>query len=590
MWAPQPDVAEHMLRLLNITNFATISHLELELGPGLTALTGETGAGKSIIVDALGILLGGKADAMVIRSGATQARVEGIVTLVDSLRARVAAELPELGLDPSDDEMVVAREINIEGKNVCRIGGRIVPLRSLEALGQHLVDIHGQSQHLSLYRVREHVDILDRYAGLGELRSQVAQSVGQLRAIRKQIADILRSERDRAQRVDLLQYQVQEIEGAALAPGEDDQLATERTLVANAERLLALASDVYEGLYERDGSALELLSAAARDIAQLAKLDPTLATARETAESLQYQAEDLAQTLRAYRDTINHSPERLQQLEERLEHIDRLKRKYGDSVAEIMGYALKASEELDQLAHSEERALELKGREESLLKEAGELAGALSTARQNAALRLSEEIERELAELAMQRTRFGVDIQQRPAEDGLPTSSGEALLAFNATGVDHVEFLMSPNPGEPLRPLARIASGGEAARLMLAIKSIVFAADEVPTLVFDEVDAGIGGRIGSVVGRKLEGIARQHQVLCVTHLPQIACFADQHIRVVKSIEDDRTLTSLESLAGAARITEISLMLGSETQASLRSAEEMLQQASEWKNSAARRSL
>ncbi|PZC48863.1 MAG: DNA repair protein RecN (Recombination protein N) [Chloroflexi bacterium] len=579
-----------MLRLLNITNFATISHLELELGPGLTALTGETGAGKSIIVDALGILLGGKADAMVIRSGATQARVEGIVTLADSLRARMAAEIPELGLDPSDDEMVVAREINIEGKNVCRIGGRIVPLKSLEALGQHLVDIHGQSQHLSLYRVREHVDILDRYAGLGELRSQVAKSVGRLRSVRKQIADILQSERDRAQRIDLLQYQVQEIEAAALVPSEDDQLATEQTLVANAERLLTLASDVYEALHERDGAALDLLSAAARDIAQLEKLDPTLAAVRETAEGLQFQVEDLAQTIRSYRDTINHSPERLQQIEERLEHIDRLKRKYGVSVAEIMEYALRASEELDQLAHGEERALELKEKEESLLKEAGELAGALSTSRQDAALRMSEEIERELAELAMQRTRFGVDIQQRPAEDGLSTRSGAAPVAFDATGVDRIEFLMSPNPGEPLRPLARIASGGEAARLMLAIKSIVFAADEVPTLVFDEVDAGIGGRIGSVVGQKLEGIAKQHQVLCVTHLPQIACFADQHIRVVKGIEDDRTLTSLEPLEGTARITEISQMLGSETQASLRSAEEMLQQASEWKNSTEKRLL
>lgn len=579
-----------MLRLLNITNFATISHLELELGSGLTALTGETGAGKSIIVDALGILLGGKADAMVIRSGAAQARVEGIVTLADSLRARMAAELPELGLDPSDDEMVVAREINVEGKNVCRVAGRIVPLRSLEALGQHLVDIHGQSQHLSLYRVREHVDILDRYAGLGELRSQVAQAVGQLRSVRKQIADILQSERDRAQRIDLLQYQVQEIEAAALVPGEDIQLATERTLVANAERLLTLASEVYENLRERDGAALDLLSAAARDIAQLERLDPSLTAARETAESLQYQAEDLAQTIRSYRDNVNHSPERLQQIEERLDLIDRLKRKYGDSVAEIIAYALKASDELDQLAHGEERALELKENEEILLRETGELAGVLSEARQEAALRMSEEIEKELAELAMQRTRFGVDIQQRPAEDGLPTNSGGALLAFDATGVDRVEFLMSPNPGEPLRPLARIASGGEAARLMLAIKSIVFAADEVPTLVFDEVDAGIGGRIGSVVGQKLEGIARQHQVLCVTHLPQIACFADQHVKVVKGVEDDRTMTSLEQLEGKARVIEIGQMLGSETQASLRSAEEMLQHASEWKNSTAKRLL
>ncbi len=571
-----------MLRLLSIANFATIERLDLELGPGLTVLTGETGAGKSIIVDALSLLVGGRADGGVVRSGAAQARVEGVLELDEDLRKRLASEIPELGLDDGGDELVLAREINVEGKNLCRIGGRIAPARTLEALGQRLADIHGQSQHLSLYRVREHLDILDRFAGLAELRSSMGVLAGRLRGVRKDLAGVFKGERERVQRIDLLQYQVRDIEAAGLSPEEDEQLAAKRDLANNAEQLLSLASEAYDALRDREGSALDLLGAVVKDIGRLEKLDPSLAAARETAEGLLYQAEDLAQSLRSYRDNIDHNPERLQQIEERLDQIDRLKRKYGDSLAEVIAFAEQASLELEQLTHGEEQRRRLEKEEQALLAQAGETAHALSQARQEAAQRMAAAIERQLADLAMQRTRFGVDIQQRPADDGLPAGTDGAPLAFDATGVDRVEFLVSPNPGEPLRPLARTASGGEAARLMLAIRSILYAADQVPTLVFDEVDAGIGGRIGSVVGQKLKSIAGRRQVLCVTHLPQIACFADRHVRVVKDIEGDGTTTSVELLEGADRVKEIGQMLGSETEAALRSAEEMLRQAAEWK--------
>ncbi len=571
-----------MLRLLSISNFATIERLDLELGPGLTVLTGETGAGKSIIVDALSLLVGGRADGGVVRSGAIQARVEGVLELDGDLRKRLASEIPEFGLDDGDNELVLAREINVEGKNLCRIGGRIAPVRTLEALGQRLADIHGQSQHLSLYRVREHLDILDRFAGLPELRSSMGALAGRLRGVRKDLASVFQGERERAQRIDLLQYQVRDIEAAGLSPEEDEQLAAKRDLANNAEQLLSLASEAYDALRDREGSALDLLGAVVRDIGRLEKLDPSLAAARETAEGLLYQAEDMAQTLRSYRDNIDHNPERLQQIEERLDQIDRLKRKYGDSLAEVIVFAEQASLELEQLTHGEEQRRRLEKEEQALLVQAGETAHALSQARQEAAQRMAAAIERQLADLAMQRTRFGVDIQQRPADDGLPAGADSAPLAFDATGVDRVEFLVSPNPGEPLRPLARTASGGEAARLMLAIRSILYAADQVPTLVFDEVDAGIGGRIGSVVGQKLKSIAGRRQVLCVTHLPQIACFADRHVRVVKDIEGDGTTTSVELLEGNDRVKEIGQMLGSETEAALRSAEEMLRQAAEWK--------
>ena len=571
-----------MLRLLSIANFATIERLDLELGPGLTVLTGETGAGKSIIVDALSLLVGGRADGGVVRSGAAQARVEGVLELDEGLRKRLASEIPELGLDDGDNELVLAREINVEGKNLCRIGGRIAPVRTLEALGQRLADIHGQSQHLSLYRVREHLDILDRFAGLAELRSSMGALAGRLRGVRKDLAGVFQGERERVQRIDLLQYQVRDIEAADLSPEEDEQLAAKRDLANNAEQLLSLASEAYDALRDREGSALDLLGAVVRDIGRLEKLDPSLAAARETAEGLLYQAEDLAQSLRSYRDNIDHNPERLQQIEERLDQIDRLKRKYGDSLAEVIAFAEQASLELEQLTHGEEQRRRLEKEEQALLVQAGETAHALSQARQEAAQRMAAAIERQLADLAMQRTRFGVDIQQRPADDGLPAGTDGAPLAFDATGVDRVEFLVSPNPGEPLRPLARTASGGEAARLMLAIRSILYAADQVPTLVFDEVDAGIGGRIGSVVGQKLKSIAGRRQVLCVTHLPQIACFADRHVRVVKDIEGDGTTTSVDLLEGNDRVKEIGQMLGSETEAALRSAEEMLRQAAEWK--------
>ena len=423
-----------MLRLLSIANFATIERLDLELGPGLTVLTGETGAGKSIIVDALSLLVGGRADGGVVRSGAAQARVEGVLELDEDLRKRLASEIPELGLDDGGDDLVLAREINVEGKNLCRIGGRIAPARTLEALGQRLADIHGQSQHLSLYRVREHLDILDRFAGLAELRSSMGVLADRLRKVRKDLAGVVQGERERAQRLDLLQYQVQDIEAAGLSPEEDEQLAAKRDLANNAEQLLSLASEAYDALRDREGSALDLLGAVVRGIGRLEKLDPSLAAARETAEGLLYQAEDLAQSLRSYRDNIDHNPERLQQIEERLDQIDRLKRKYGDSLAEVIAFAEQASLELEQLTHGEEQRRRLEKEEQALLVQAGETAHALSQARQEAAQRMAAAIERQLADLAMQRTRFGVDIQQHPADDGLPAGADGAPPGLRRQG------------------------------------------------------------------------------------------------------------------------------------------------------------
>ena len=577
-----------MLRLLSVTNFATIEQLEIDLAANFNVLTGETGAGKSIIVDAVSLLLGGRADVGMVRSGARQARVEGVFVLGSGLLEAVGGGRDEYGSEARDEELILAREVNLSGRNTCRVNGRIVPLRALSALAENLVDIHGQNEHLSLLRVREHMDILDKYGGLGELRSEVGGRVGELMEVRGEIEELGRREREYAQRVDFLKYQVEEISDADLRPGEDEELTMERDRIANAERIISLSDQAYRALYEgfdQQQSAVDLVGQVSRDLGQLQQLDPSLEPSLESAEALSSQLEELARSLRGYRDGIVYSPERLQELEDRLEVIRGLKRKYGGSIEEVLAFGKKAASELDKLYHSEERAEELRARELELRREAGDWAGRLSEGRREAGERLAKAIQEEASGLAMEHAQVVVDITQVEAEDGLPVSQDgerERMLAFSGSGVDSVEFMISLNPGEPPRPLAKVASGGEASRLMLAIKTILSTADEVPILVFDEVDAGIGGRVGGVVGRKLWGLSKNHQVLCVTHLPQIACYADNHVRVIKTMSRERTATSVEALDEEGRVEEVSQMLGSWGGAGRRTAQEMLEEAGRWK--------
>ncbi len=587
-----------MLRLLSVTNFATIEQLEMELAPGFNVLTGETGAGKSIIVDALSLLLGGRADGGMVRSGARQSRIEGIFQLNGDLTQKINVALGEYEIDGSEEELILAREVNLDGRNTCRVNGRIVPLRLLNTLSEHLVDIHGQNQHLSLFRVREHVDILDQYGGLWQLRAQVAQQVRRLLEVRRELDRLRTDEQELAQRVDFLRYQVEEIGAANLRPAEDETLALERDRVANAERIIKLSDHAYRALYDsldREESVMDLLGQVAQDLAQLEQLDPSLSQDRESVDALTHQVDELARTLRSYRDSIEYNPDRLQELEGRLDLIRGLKRKYGSTIEEILAFAERASEDLERLSHSEERTEELKSLEIELREQVGRLAGQLSEARRHSAKHLADSIEEEVAGLAVEHAQVYVDIRQADSEDGVPVGTGDSgpystlpggesirCFAFNGTGIDSVEFLISLNLGEPPRPLARIASGGEASRLMLAIKTILSIADRIPILVFDEVDAGIGGRIGSVLGRKLWGLSRSHQVLCVTHLPQIACYADYHTKVIKLASRDRTMTSVEMLADETRVTELSRMLGSDSGVTRSNALEMLEQAVSWK--------
>ena len=590
-----------MLRLLSITNFATIEQLEIELAPSLSVLTGETGAGKSIIVDALSLLLGGRADVGMVRSGARQSRVEGIFLLSGDISQKIKVALNEYEIDVGEEEIILAREVNLDGRNTCRVNGRIVPLRLLSTLAQHLVDIHGQNQHLSLLRVREHMDILDKYGGLWQLRTEVAEWARQLTEVRQELDRLREDEAEVAQRVDFLRYQVGEISTANLRPTEYDDLTLERDRVANAERIITLSDHAYRALYDGiDGqeSVMDLIGQVSKDLSQLEQLDSSLSENFESVDALVHQVDELARVLRRCRDGIEYSPDRLQELEERLDLINGLKRKYGSTIGEILAFGERSSQELGKLYHSEERAEELKSREMDLRKQVGRLAGQLSEARQQAARRLADAIQEEAAGLALGHVQLLVDIRQSDSEDGVPVGTadpvpyatpplvGESVkhLAFNRTGIDSVEFLISLNPGEPPRPLARIASGGEASRLMLAIKTILSTADQIPILVFDEIDAGIGGRVGSILGQKLWDLSRNHQVLCVTHLPQIACYADHHTQVTKLASHDRAVTSVEVLDGEARVTELSQMLGSHSGATRTNALEMLQQANSWKES------
>lgn len=565
-----------MLSELTITNFAIIDRLQLALTPGLTVVTGETGAGKSIIIDAVSTLLGGRADPEFIRAGTEGARVEGIFELPSTLREELTSLLQEQGLEADEGKLILAREINRSGRNMCRVNGRAVPLTIFSQLGEQLVDIHGQSEHLSLLRIKEHLNFLDRYAELQAQRAAVAACVRELRQVRTELDRLQRDERELARRADLLQFQVNEIHAAALEPHEEADLLAERRLLSNAERLSTLANDAFQKLgggSEERRSITDLLGQALRDLTELEKLDPKIAAQRQVVEEASYQLEDVARTLRAYRDGVEFNSVRLEAVEERLALIHGLTRKYGNSIPEVLSFAQQAAQELNDITHNEERVAELHEQETRLVAEAGARAAALSTARRAAGQRLATGVERELDELSMKNAQFVVNCQWKAEPNGLLVEGKR--YTFDLSGIDNIEFLISPNVGEPPKPLVKIASGGETSRLMLALKVVLSAADQTPTLIFDEIDQGIGGRVGGIVGRKLWGLTAEHQVLCVTHLPQLACYGDTHLQVDKAEMEGRTVTRVRTLEGTERLEELSAMLGGPaSKARLHNAEEM----------------
>jgi len=572
-------------RLLELTirDFAIIESLHIDWARELSVLTGETGAGKSIVIDALGAALGDRADSNWVRDGAERAFVEAIFS-VPAGDARLRAALGELGC-PEDDLLILARDI-YPGRSVSRVNGRAVPAATVQQLGERLVDVHSQAFHLSLLRVREHLEILDRYAALGAARGAMTEAARALRAVRRQMEQLEDERRQGEREAGLLRHEVDEIDAAAVREGEEVELEAARSRLRHAQRLRQLAADAHGALHgtEEAEGAVGLLGDAALKLEEIRVLDPGFNRADERLTELMDLAEDLSRELRRYADAVEQDAGALPDLEERLLALADLKRKYGPTVGDVLAYRERAAARLDAVEHHEERLGELRAQEAEHRRATEAAAAALSAARAAAARRLEAAVEAELEELGMAGSAFVVSIDHRPDPEGVSLNGRGDRVAFDETGADRVEFLISANAGEAPRPLARIASGGELARLMLALKSALAVVDETPVLVFDELDQGVGGRMGHAIGEKLWRVSRLHQVLCITHLAQVAAYADAHYVAGKRLDDGRTVATVERLGDGDRVDELTAMLAGANagEAARRNAEELLERVAEWK--------
>jgi len=554
-----------MLAELYIRNFAIIDEVRIRFGSGLNVLTGETGAGKSIILDAMALVLGHRADTSMVRGGSAQAQIEASFELSTDLFSEIGKLLTAEGLENGQDRwLILAREVRITGRNICRVNGRAVSLAFLNQLGDRLVDIHGQGDHLSLLKPRTHLPLLDAYSLLETKRFAFSEMVDDLNRLRGELDNLRRNERALLQRADLLNFQVQEIESASLSLDEEVTLRAERNRLSNVEQLIQFTRSslaFLTGHEDEATSIINMMGQSEREIIRLARLDPDRNALLEQYQDLGYRLNDIISELLDYQDKLDFDPGRLNYIEGRLELISRLKRKYGGDVSLVLERLSLAKVELEGITHSEERIEELTRQENALLKKAGALAQLLSSQRQESSLKLSTAIEHELNDLKMERARFRVEFSRSTDNDGVFVDGDR--FRFDETGIDKLEFLVSANPGEEEKPLAKVASGGETSRLMLALKTVLASADSTPTLIFDEIDQGIGGQVGDIVGRKLWRLTAdsRHQVIVVTHLPQLSGYADTHFHVSKHIAQGRTVTAVKELVHDERIEELVFMLG-----------------------------
>jgi len=565
-----------MLKELNIKNFAIIDQLRVEFTPGLNAFTGETGAGKSIVVDALNLALGERANADLIRTGCQEAVVEADFELDSRSLKDVSTLLAEQGIElQANEDLIVRRVLSSSGKNKVYINGSLANLTALAALGAVLADIHGQHEHQSLLAIERQMEMLDSFGDLDSLREEVAAVYARLMDVRKELAKLETGERDRAQREDILRFQKNEIDAAMLKPGEDLELANMQKVLANSERLAALCTMVDEALYSSDDSVVTMLIKSINGLKDIVEIDKKLSGAVDLCESARAQIEEATRELSSYSSGMEFDPEQLEQVGDRLDLIHKLKKKYGNTIEEILEFGARAGAELDRMERSIEEIERLKSKIQAIKFGLTDKVNELTKKRGVAAIDLEKKVEAELAHLGMKKTTFTLKITQEPGGD---TLDGHKI---DPRGADRVEFLISPNPGEEPKPLAKIASGGELSRIMLALKSILVEGDRIPTVVFDEVDAGIGGAIAEEVGKKLKRIAAKRQVFCITHLPQIASMADSHYGVSKSVKKDRTSTEVHLLEQKERVDEIARMLGGKiiTEATIKHAEEMMERGS-----------
>ena len=547
-----------MLSLLHIENIAVIECADISFDSGFNILTGETGAGKSIVIDAISAVLGKRAYRDMIRTGTNKASVRAVFT-----------DIPEISwfadhAVPYDPETIVHREIYLDGKNVCRVNGTLVSVSILNKLGKRLIDIHGQHDSASLFDEENHLVFLDAYAENSDLRADYAEKYTAVEELRRQIRKMTMDESEKLRRMETLRYQIDEISKADLEPGEDDRLEQRRKVLQNAEKLsdgIHAAVTCLYGSEETDGAA-SLLMEAERELARLARYTDAFSGLHEQVADLMYQVQDAAEEARDARDSLSYSADELEQIESRLDVIHRLRRKYGATCEDILAYLENVKKELDEIEFADEHMERLKAKCDKAEKTAWAAAIALRENRKTAAVQLSQRILTELAQLDMPKVQFACEFTE---------------LELTDKGADAVAFYMSANAGEALKPMSKVASGGELARIMLAMKNVLAEQDQVPTLIFDEVDTGVSGRAAQKVAEKLRSVAKNKQVLCVTHLPQLAALADTHLLISKQEREGRTYTSVEPLDREGRKRELARIIGGAniTEITLKSAEEML---------------
>jgi DNA repair protein RecN (Recombination protein N) len=537
-----------MLQELRIKNFAIIDELNLSFSKGLNILSGETGAGKSIILNAVHLLLGDKATEEWIRSSEEEASVEALFDISGNLevKERIKEKASHLQGAGEEDSLIIRRVISRSGRGKVFINGNLATLGVLSEVGEGLLSIYGQHEHQSLQRVETHIDILDEFGGLLGLREEFQKQYQEFVSLSEEVEKIRTEKERRAKERELMAFQSKEIGASGIQIGEEESLKEERTILTHAKKLMDFANASEETLYSEEGSTIEKIQRMLNQGREMAAIDPSLSQPLKALESALIQLEEIALALRDYSKRVEINPMRLEEIENRLEEIDRLKRKYGATVEEVLSFKHKIDEGLKSFTSDEEKLSQLEGCLEPLRHTVSGLGKKLSNERKKVALELKKSVERELNSLGMKKTIFEIHI------DPLPLS---------LKGVDRVEFLISPNVGEEVKPLAKIASGGELSRIMLAMKRILAKVGGRQVLIFDEVDSGIGGAMAEVVGKKLRELSRHHQVICVTHLPQIACFADQHHSVRKEVKSGRTITSVDRLEKETIIDEIARMLG-----------------------------
>ena len=573
-----------MLVQLEIRNIALIDLVSIELTRGLNVLSGETGAGKSMIIDSINAILGGRISKDIIRTGREKASVQAVFMVE---KEKVGDLLDSYGIDAEEDNtLVVSREFNINGKNICRINGKIVTVSMLKELGERIIDVHGQYDNQSLLRTENHIKLLDSFGGeyIDKLKQEYTEALQVYKSINNRIRNLSGNAGERERRIDLLKYQIDEIRKAKLRIGEDEELSRQRLLLSNSEKILDALSKAYELMYSGEYGSVSIvdgLNEAISCINGIARFDSRYESISKRLEDLYYQLEDIAEEIRKEKDEVEFDPELLESIDERIDLIFRLKKKYGKTIKDVLEYCRGIERELEEILGSEELLQKLYGQLEEMDSKLYDLSVRLNEERRKAARILEDRIGSELDDLEMKNAKFKVEIRFDDKRDS------SARRAYSDSGLDHVEFLISPNAGEPLKPLSKIASGGEMSRIMLAIKNILANVDSIPTLIFDEIDTGISGLAAQKVGEKLSYISKNHQVICVTHLAQIACMADSHYLIEKVSDSVSTETRVIRLEGKEVDREIARILGGAniSDTTLKYAKELLQNARKFKKSA-----